>query len=318
VNTTGRTTSARFRALPNPHALATRLAAPSRTDRIEDPVVQRLQWARTAVGFVATVWLVMAYPITEGREQFVMGKVEDLLFACVIMFTTGFLAVTAFICTARSPLTGVYARRLTGPLTTVGAILGSLGVCWFLVECLKGDVISTADVGYHGILVGLLVMILFLIGGLACLIGLLLGIPLTLLLIFHGVNSSFRVGDVHELLPPLLSPLLVWSLFALGMFDDPEVAAPPLVLYTFLLGGPLSVTALSVWEIRRLKRRYGVTLKSALGRAEPPRPTYTPQPQHPSYGPYAPPYTPYVPPQHPSSYGPYAPPQQPQYPPYSS
>ncbi|MFF8971537.1 hypothetical protein [Streptomyces sp. NPDC014995] len=266
MNTTGRTTSAPFRSMPNPHAMATRLAAPSRPDRIDDPVVRGLQWARTGVGLVATVWLVMAYPITEGREQFVLGKLEDLLFAGVIMFTTAFLAVTAFICAARSPLTGVYARRLRGPLLTVGAILLSFGACWFMVACLKGDVVSTADIGYHGILVGLLVMLLFLIGGLACLVGLLLGVPLTLLLVVYGVNSSFRVGDVHELLPPLLSPLLVWSPFGLAMLDDPEVAAPPLVLYTFLLGGPLSVTALSVWEIRRLRRLYGVTLRSALGR----------------------------------------------------
>ncbi|MFF4588830.1 hypothetical protein [Streptomyces sp. NPDC001388] len=303
MNSTGRTLSAPFRSIPNPHAVATRLAASSRPDRIEDPVVSGLQWARTVVGLVATVWLVMAYPITEGREQFVMGKLEDLLFACAIMFTTAFLAVTVFICVARSPLTGVYARRLAGPLMTVGAILGGFGACWFLVACLKGDIVSTADIGYHGILVGLLVMLLFLIGGLACLVALLLAVPLTLLLIVYGVNSSFRVGDVHELLPPLLSPLLVWSLFALGMLDDPEVAAPPLILYTFLLGGPLSVTALSVWEIRRLKRRWGVTLRSALGRGPAPEPTYAPQPAYAPEPTYAPqPQYPTYPPNPPQSY----------------
>ncbi|MGX2994220.1 hypothetical protein JNUCC64_07940 [Streptomyces sp. JNUCC 64] len=51
-----------------------------------------------------------------------------------------------------------------------------------------------------------------------------------------------------------------------GLTDAPDVAAPPLVLYSFLLGGPLSVTALSVWEVRRLSRRHGVTPRSALGR----------------------------------------------------
>jgi hypothetical protein len=91
-------------------------------------------------------------------------------------------------------------------------------------------------------------------------------VAFTVIAALYGLNSCFRLGDVHELLPPLISPLLVWSLFALGLFDGPEVAAPPLVLYSFLLGGPLSVTALSVWEKRLLSRRHGVTLRSALGR----------------------------------------------------
>ncbi|GKQ37725.1 hypothetical protein [Streptomyces sp. A012304] len=266
MNTTGRTPPAPFRSMANPHTVATRLAVPSREDRIDDPVVRGLQWARTAVGLVATVWLVMAYPVTQGREEFVMGKIEDLLYACVIMFTTAFLAVTAFICAARSPLKGLYARRLPGPLYTIGAILLSFGACWFMLACMKGDVVSMADFAGHGFFVNLLVVLLFLAGGLACLIGVIVGIPFTLLLIVYGVNSSFRVGDIHELLPPLLSPLLVWSLFGLNLLDDPEVAAPPIVLYTFLLGGPVSVTALSVWEIWRLRRRYGMSLRGALGR----------------------------------------------------
>ncbi|MFB6808851.1 hypothetical protein [Streptomyces sp. NPDC056387] len=44
------------------------------------------------------------------------------------------------------------------------------------------------------------------------------------------------------------------------------MAAPPAVLYPFMLGGPLSVTGLSLWEVRRLRTRYGITLGSLLGR----------------------------------------------------
>ncbi|MFD3876081.1 hypothetical protein [Streptomyces sp. NPDC058623] len=68
------------------------------------------------------------------------------------------------------------------------------------------------------------------------------------------------------MLPALISPLLVWSLLAFQLFIGPDVAAPPLVLYTFMLGGPLSVTALSLWEVRRLRLRHGITLRNALGR----------------------------------------------------
>ncbi|WP_251093566.1 hypothetical protein [Streptomyces sp. Caat 7-52] len=255
-----------IRSIPGPFAVATTLTAPSRPDRIEDPVVSGLQWARTAVGIVATVWLLMAYPLAEGREQFVMGKVEDLLIGSGLTLVVGFVAVTAFIVAARSPLGRRYAARLAGPLSSLGAIALGAGAAWLMVKMLKGDIISTADVGYHGILVGLLVVALFIIGGLVCALALVFAVLFTLVALVHGLNSCFRLGDVHELLPALISPLLVWSLFVLGLFDGPDVAAPPVVLYTFLLGGPVSVTALSVWEVRRLRTRHGMTLRGALGR----------------------------------------------------
>lgn len=99
--------------------------------------------------------------------------------------------------------------------------------------------------------------------GLALLIA---SIPYTILAAYVCVASCFRASDVHQLLPALLPPLLVWSLFAFQLFNGPDVAAPPEVLYTFLLGGPLSVTALSAWEVWRLRSRYGITLRGALGR----------------------------------------------------
>ncbi|GAA3142780.1 hypothetical protein GCM10017687_69510 [Streptomyces echinatus] len=71
--------------------------------------------ARTAVGIVATVWLLMAYPLAEGREQFVMGKVEDLLIGSGLTLAVGLVAVTAFIATARSPLGRRYAARADRP-----------------------------------------------------------------------------------------------------------------------------------------------------------------------------------------------------------
>ncbi|GAA3259531.1 hypothetical protein GCM10010493_37330 [Streptomyces lavendulae subsp. grasserius] len=53
-------------------------------------------------------------------------------------------------------------------------------------------------------------------------------------------------------MPALLSPLLVRSLFGFQLFDGPNVSAPPEVL--------------SLWEVRRLRSRYGITLGSLLGR----------------------------------------------------
>ncbi|MGW7329280.1 hypothetical protein ACWGIU_11955 [Streptomyces sp. NPDC054840] len=147
-----------------------------------------------------------------------------------------------------------------------------------MTAALKGDLISPSDVGPHDITFGLfgsflgsvftgfLIVLLFVVAALVCVVVLVAAVLFTLTALVVGLNSFFRAGDVHELLPALLSPLLVWSLFGFQLFDGPDVAAPPEVLYAFMLGGPLSVSALSLWEIRRLRTRYGVTLGSLLGR----------------------------------------------------
>ncbi|MGW0367316.1 hypothetical protein ACWDX7_28375, partial [Streptomyces sp. NPDC003034] len=116
------------------------------------------------------------------------------------------------------------------------------------------------------IFTGLLIGLLFAAAALVCAAVLVAAVFFTLAAAVTGLNSCFRTGEVHELLPALLSPLLVWSLYGFQLFDGPDVAAPPIVLYAFSLAGPLSVSALSLWEIRRLRTRYGVTLGSLLGR----------------------------------------------------
>ncbi|WP_149825773.1 hypothetical protein [Streptomyces tailanensis] len=257
---------------------AVALAVPSRPDLIKDPVISWLQRARTVLGLLASVWLVMAYPLRKGREEFVLDKLENLVVGCGILLGAGAVGITLFILAARSPLGGVYARRLVGPLTVIGVIVLGVGLCWLMVLVLRGEIISSDDIGRYDLtfgffgetvgtmITGLAIMALLVLGAIGCVVVLLISIFTTLLVTFMALNSCFRTADVHELLPALLSPLLVWSLFALSLGDTHDVAAPPAVLYSFLLGGPLTVTVLSVWEIRRLRRRYGITLRTALGR----------------------------------------------------
>ncbi|MGW7364669.1 hypothetical protein ACWGI8_14865 [Streptomyces sp. NPDC054841] len=268
----------RIRTTPSPLATAAVLTRPSRPDRIHDPVITRLQYGRTALGLMAMAWLLLSYPLRKGREEFVLGKLEELVIGCGIVLVAGVIGVGAFVFSARPPLGRMYANRVGGSLRALAVIPLGAGVCWLMTAALGSDVVTTSDVGRHdfffglfgdtvGTLIsGLVIALLFVAAAVVCAVVLLAAAAFTLAAAVNGLNSCFRTADVHELLPALLSPLLVWSLFALQLFDDADVAAPPEVLYTFLLGGPLSVTALSVWEARRLRSRYGVTLRSALGR----------------------------------------------------
>lgn len=270
--------NAHARSVPNPIAAARALTGPSDPDRIEDPVIAWMQRGRTVLGLVAVTWLTLAYPLREGRQDFVLGKLEELLIGCAVVVVASVIGVGLCIILARAPLGRVYTRRLVGPLLALAAPVLGVGVIWLATAALKGDLISPSDVGPHDItfglfgsflgtiFTGLLIMLLFVVAALVCVVALVAAVLFTLAALVVGLNSCFRAGDVHEVLPALLSPLLVWSLFGFQLFDGPDVAAPPEVLYTFMLGGPLSVSALSLWEIRRLRTRYGVTLGSLLGR----------------------------------------------------
>ena len=65
------------------------LTVPNRPDLIRDPVITWLQRARTVLGLLAGVWLVMAYPLRKGREEFVLDKLGNLALGCAIMLGAG-------------------------------------------------------------------------------------------------------------------------------------------------------------------------------------------------------------------------------------
>ncbi|WP_327315354.1 hypothetical protein [Streptomyces sp. NBC_01235] len=288
-------------------------AADPRPGQIRDRVIDRLQSGRTLAGLAATGWMLVSYPLAEGRAEFAFGKLVDLVAGFGILCVAGLVAVTVFITAARPPLRRVYFGRLKAPGETLRALLlGTLmagGGGTLLAKLLQGEVIPWSEIRSHGILATAVVFLPFVVLVLPmCLVVVAMGAFSVLSCVWYSFNSCFRLGDVHELLPALVSPVLVWSLFVLSCLDGPDVNAPPLVLYPFLLGGPLSVTALSVWEIRRLNRRYGLTFASALGRG--PGPEGEPEPT--GYGvpsPYAAPSSPYPP---------YPPCPTPPYPPHSS
>ncbi|MFJ2824287.1 hypothetical protein ACIO7M_24685 [Streptomyces toxytricini] len=247
--------------------------APDGDERPEDRLISRMQTARTLLGLGGAVWLVLAYPLSTGREEFVLGKLVELGMACAVLLTGSVLGITAFLAAGAPDRRRAFARRLAGPLVCVLALALGPAVFWLALATVKGDLVGEVElVEFYssllgrGILCSVLSFLTLVIGCLLAVAVLIVSVPYTIVTAYACVTSCFRASDVHQLLPALLSPLLVWSLFAFQLFNGPDVAAPPEVLYTFLLGGPLSVTALSVWEVRRLRTRYGITLRNALGR----------------------------------------------------
>ncbi|MFG2022722.1 hypothetical protein [Streptomyces sp. NPDC048825] len=76
-----------------------------------------------------------------------------------------------------------------------------------------------------------------------------------------AVRSAFNTADVHAALPALLTGVLVWEFAVISVAAGGLPPGPPTVQFGAVLGGPASVTAVAWWEIRRLRHRYGVTLR---------------------------------------------------------
>ncbi|MEU1573788.1 hypothetical protein ABZ519_22035 [Streptomyces collinus] len=77
----------------------------------------------------------------------------------------------------------------------------------------------------------------------------------------------FRTADIHQTMPPLLAMgRLVWEMTLIDLFTGTYAGVPVPVRAVFMLGAPLSVTAVGLWELRRLRAHYGIWVRGMLVR----------------------------------------------------
>ena len=246
VSPVRRLRGARRGCLTLPYTLALRVYRPAREDRVVDTGIERAQIARTAIGVLASLWLLFAYPLREQPGDLVFDKVAEILLSAGVLIVTGPIALTVFAIAVHPTARHHYRGRFHEPLRAMGTFFGTVAVIIFIITT------SATGPGAGVFIAG--PVLLFAIP--FCMIGAVL-----------AVHFVFRTADVHEILPPLVSPVLVWSMLVFQIFDDAPVVAPLAVRAVFLIVPPLSVTALSLWELHRLRTRYGITIRRALGRA---------------------------------------------------
>ncbi|MEU9352573.1 hypothetical protein AB0D65_16675 [Streptomyces griseoloalbus] len=90
--------------------------------------------------------------------------------------------------------------------------------------------------------------------------------PFAMYGIVQALVHVFWTADIHETIPPLLATLLVWELAVIDLTGGSYESVPLGVRLVFTLGAPLSVTAVALWELRRLRSRHGITVRGALRR----------------------------------------------------
>lgn len=226
---------------------------PKRADRIVDETITALQVARSLVGTVAVIWVTIAY--WGSADDPLRAKFEELILAATILVFAVPVILFVFILAAEGTHRGLYLSRIAGPLTAVGTLAG----VYYLAFVVSPAIGRTAVEDFDIVPMLLTMLVLLPSYGVAALF-LIIGTA-------FAVVTVFRLADVHETLPPLVSPFLVWTLFVIQLADPPMSGIPVLLRVLFLVGPPLSVTALSYAELRQLRLHHGVTLRTALNRA---------------------------------------------------
>ncbi|MFG2891355.1 hypothetical protein [Streptomyces sp. NPDC048248] len=218
---------------------------------VEDRTVRRLQLWRTVAGFVAWVWLTLTYTAISDSgkaadvvsERFTQSWVSVLVLICTFPVVVG-----AFCAAARGGLRRVYVRRA---LKCLGAVVTVVVSMFTFPLAMAPELEGLRD------LVGIPGKVVIAILALWSLGFALYGIGLSLV-------HVFRTADIHEVLPPVLATILVWEMAIADVSTGAYQNVPPLARVAFMMGAPVTVTVLSAWELHRLRRHHGLSLRAAL------------------------------------------------------
>ncbi|MFH8497711.1 hypothetical protein [Streptomyces coeruleorubidus] len=244
----------RLRRRIGPIHTARRVFKPSRPDLVEDPFIARMQKIRTLVGLGAVVWVSVAYKIAHSVEDVADDRFQQSWISVLVLSVT--LPVAVGVLTA---LTAPPARRdlLRRAAKSFGAILALIaGVFVFPATMLTGffEVKFATD------------PVMSVVTWVVTAFMLLWVTPFIFWGIGLGLIHVFRTADIHQTMPPLLAMTLVWEMALIDVFTGAYAGVPGPVRAVFVLGAPLSVTAVGLWELRRLRVRYGISVRGVLVR----------------------------------------------------
>ncbi|MEV4785312.1 proline-rich domain-containing protein [Streptomyces tuirus] len=278
---TGGTLTAR--SLLKPQDVARAVFHPAWIPQPLDPSVERLKRARVIAGAITSLGV---YTFVEGGFD-LTELLENAMTASVVLLFLTPLTVGAMLLVWRR---GGTVRQLRTPLLKSLALLVLFVGCVAAVLLLVRTVNASANVA---VIIGFGMTMLWLLA-------------FTASGAVRVSGNFFGTAAVHRCLPPLLAMVTSW-LVAVPDLVTGDLHGLSLTLgIVFILGAPVTVTAIALLEMRRLKRRYGIRL-NAHPATHPPVPGPVP-PMPPAGSPYLPPQgNPYGPPHAPSGQHPYAP-----------
>ncbi|MFG3104521.1 hypothetical protein ACGFZL_28950 [Streptomyces sp. NPDC048182] len=258
----------RGRSLLNPKVAARAVFHPAWIPRSLDPTIESLKRFRVIAGAVASLGV---YTVLHGGFQ-PEELLENALTASLVLLVVTPLTVGAML----------YVWRRTGTVRQLRTpLVNCLKLLLLFVGCVVGLVALVYTINASSsnplVIIGGGLFMLWLLG-------------FTVAGAIRVSGNFFGTAAVHRSLPALLAVVTSW-LMAVPDLVTGDLHGLGLTLgFVFILGAPVTVTAIALLETSRLKRRYGIRL-AAHPATLPPVPGYVP-PQAP---PYVHPYTVYPP-----------------------
>ena len=212
----------------------------------EDNAIEWMYRTRSVIGAFILVAIGLRYhrPVNDLVAPFapVLGGVTKAMLAALVAVVPSAIAVV--VLTNRSKRTDAW-RQMRYPM---GALMAWIVLCLIGVEYVRGT---------HRLLAGqasfwLIIFISILI----CVLG-----PWALTFVTRAIflvtTGLCRLGDGHPLLPPVIGTVIAWTLALIGLASRSGAHGDAAVVAQLVLwAGPISITALSVAETLRLRKKY--------------------------------------------------------------
>ncbi|MFC8350117.1 hypothetical protein [Streptomyces sp. NPDC057280] len=248
----------RLRRRIGPIHAARRVFTPSRPGIVSDPEVARMRKIRTLVGVGAFLWMSYAYKLAPklsdtADEQVDKSWTSALALAATLPVVVGVLYGLAAPAARRDLL-----RRAGRCFGAIVAMMAAASV--FPIIVLSGffegqePLVEGHFTVTKGLTLALTLFVLFWVT------------PFVVWGVGLAVQHVFRTADIHETVPPLLIMALAWETALIDMFTGAHEGVPTVIRYVFILGAPLSVTAVGLWELHRLRVHYGLGIRGLLMR----------------------------------------------------
>lgn len=215
-----------------PHRAARRVFQPGWIPETDDPLVERLKRVRVLAGMVVAfgvyTFVARDFSLEEAAENLV---VASLVLLVVAPLTVG---VMLLVWRRRGPLRPLRSR-LSGPLRLLLAFVGAAVLMLLLLRGVAYSLPTTP----------LALWLMWFLGA--------AGIRIN--------GNFFGTGVVHRALPPVLASVTTW-LMAVPDLVTGDLHGLGLTLgAVFILGAPVLVTCIALFELHRLRRHLGIRLR---------------------------------------------------------